>query len=457
MKKRIATFLLAMLMVISMGCARNQAQDSGTTTQETQETQTSQSQVSEPEEEIVLTFRTNMGTDDISSSRDWITRVASEFMAVNPNIKIELDHVDTESHRNKLKIEMAGGNPPDIIFTWGLDYSAPDAEAGMLLDLTPYLNADPEMKNVLLDVAWEAFTYDGKIMGAGIHGFTEGLFYHKEVFAQLGLTKVETYDEFLNAIEAAKNAGITPIAAGLKDRWAADFFAPMIFDRMCGYDMYQKIMNGEEKFLNDDYVLAAKMVQELAAMDAFSQSATGISYAEAYTILGTGQALLMGDGSWSIQTYQSDAFEEGTADKIGFINFPAIPNGKGDQKSLIYGVAPGYALSGKLSGSREAAAVSFFKKMMSKESMISFLEIESPIVPIAGEIDMSNISSNLFKEVMVVLSESTFQYDPYNDTMLPGLAEVWHDVHVELMDKISGSTAEELLQRLDDAYNEFYQ
>lgn len=409
------------------------------------------------EGDVTITFRSE-SDGETDARRLWMEDLAKEFMEENPNVTVEMDFVDNDTHRNKLKVEMAGGNPPDVFRTWGQDYSQPAAEAGMLLDITPYLDNDPEWKEGLQSVAWDIFTYDGKIMGAGTDGFVEGLFYNKKVCEELGITKLETYSDFLDAIEKAKAAGITPIAAGLKDSWSADFFAPMMLERMGGYQLYQDIIAGKASFVNDEYIAAIKLVQELAQNDAFVKDATGVSYSEAEAMLANGEALFMGDGSWAIRAFYSDSFAEGTGDNIGFVNFPSVPDGKGDPNSIIYGLSPGYAVSGKVTGEERKAAVAFFKKITCKESLEKLLAAETSILPIKGEMDLSN-SSKLYREVMEKLSalgDDVVKYSPYNDTMLPGLAEIWHDVNVAMMDKTYDVEPEELLQQLDDGYAQYY-
>ena len=117
------------------------------------------------EEKITLTLRhqdVGAGTEAASEA----TRIAVErFMDDHPNVTVNIETLDQDTHRQKLRAEMAGGMPPDLFFNWGYAEGEPYYEAGRLLDITDALNADPEWKDGFVDGIMDAFNY-----GDGTYG-----------------------------------------------------------------------------------------------------------------------------------------------------------------------------------------------------------------------------------------------------------------------------------------------
>ena len=98
--------------------------------------------------------------------------------------------------------------------------------AGVLVDLTPYFDADP-LKNDLYDYAREVGVYGGKNYIVPFNSSTPVLYYNKDIFARAGFTEeppLKTFDDIL-AISKTITAelgrqGISGIAApGQFARW----------------------------------------------------------------------------------------------------------------------------------------------------------------------------------------------------------------------------------------------
>jgi multiple sugar transport system substrate-binding protein len=69
--------------------------------------------------------------------------VADAFEARHPEIKVKIEVNDWSSYWQKLRVLVAGGNPPDIFAMDAPLY--PDWQSrGALLNLQPYLDADPK-------------------------------------------------------------------------------------------------------------------------------------------------------------------------------------------------------------------------------------------------------------------------------------------------------------------------
>lgn len=72
-------------------------------------------------------------------------KLASEWKKQNPDIKLVLQHIPTGNYVQKILTRIAGGNPPDIIFTEVNDFVMLKSKK-IFLDLTPFIEKDNEFK-----------------------------------------------------------------------------------------------------------------------------------------------------------------------------------------------------------------------------------------------------------------------------------------------------------------------
>src|SRR5512135_68786 len=67
--------------------------------------------------------------------------MANEYMVAHPNVKINITILENEAFKTKLTSVMQGGTPPDIFQSWGGGTMNDQITAGMLQDITSFLDA----------------------------------------------------------------------------------------------------------------------------------------------------------------------------------------------------------------------------------------------------------------------------------------------------------------------------
>lgn len=127
-----------------------------------------------------------------------------------------------------IPVALAAGQGPDIMYVSGPSYTATFAQEGLVLDLTPY-SEQYGWNDRLLDIAYQACTLDGKLYCLPGGLLVGGLYYNKDVFAEEGWNVPTTMDELISTMDAAKEKGYYPLAAGNKG-WKPcnDNFSSMI-------------------------------------------------------------------------------------------------------------------------------------------------------------------------------------------------------------------------------------
>ncbi|MBN2630337.1 MAG: ABC transporter substrate-binding protein [Rhodobacteraceae bacterium] len=152
--------------------------------------------------------------------------IIADFEAANPGIDIVTEHVGNYNDIvAKLQAAIPANRAPDAVILEVTRYGL-FADSGVLLDLTPYLDADP-LKADLFDFAREVGVYEGKNYIVPFNNSTPVMYYNREIMERAGFAEEpapKTYDDLLavskTVTEKLGGEGIYGIAApGQFARW----------------------------------------------------------------------------------------------------------------------------------------------------------------------------------------------------------------------------------------------
>lgn len=164
------------------------------------------------------------------------------------DVKAVLDLVTSADYQNKLQTVMSNpksDSAPDIFFNWADALMIQYARADVSAPLDEYMEKDPELKDNFLPSILDAAKVDGKYYGIPVRGVQPiVLFYNKKVLSDNGIEAPTTFDEFCDACEKLKSAGLTPIALGGGDQWPTLNWYSVIYQQVMGNDDVQKMMDG---------------------------------------------------------------------------------------------------------------------------------------------------------------------------------------------------------------------
>lgn len=147
----------------------------------------------------------------------WKT-IADSFHAAHPDITVNVEVADWDSYWEKLRVQMAGGTPPDI---FAMDAPLfPDWQSrGVLLNLQPYLDAEPALLDGVYPLTLQAYKTADGMFGLPRDFQTIVLYYNKDMFDAAGLaypTDAWTYDDLRTA---AKALTLDKNGDGTIDQW----------------------------------------------------------------------------------------------------------------------------------------------------------------------------------------------------------------------------------------------
>ncbi|EMT51933.1 extracellular solute-binding protein [Brevibacillus borstelensis AK1] len=391
--------------------------------------------------EVTLSLRHTQIKETSKTRLKILEDVVKKTEEKNPGLKIELEGMDENVNRDqKLKAEMAAGNPPKIFEMFGGADTKLYVKAGRLLDLTDFL-VESGLKDKFVNL--EEFTVDGRVYGLPIGGYAEGFFYNKKLFAELGLSVPKTWDEFIAVNEKLKAAGKVPLALAAKDGWVNAMLFNTILERNAGMPAIEGLVSGTHKWTDPEMVKALSDYASLVNADFFTKGALGLPYSDQGAQFLRGEAGMVFTGSWDATRYSGDEAGD-LKGQIGFFPFPAVSGGKGDQTSINAGYSNGFGFSKDLTEEQKQMVYAFIKEHFNEEVQKRML-VEDRVLPSMKLSDLSG-ADPLITEVIQTINNASSTWRAYDAVVQPPVKLAVENSLQELIGKVK--TPEQVAERL---------
>jgi len=335
-------------------------------------------------------LRIAMGSPGEAQIRVW-DDVAKQFEAANPGMKVELNYQDDDLYQTiGLQNLLNGRNAPDIYFEWTGNRLAQRVKDGFAADISSKFDSGP-LAGLFDDTTLDEYKIEDKIVMVPYSAdVTNVLWYNKQILADAGVQPPTSWEELLAVCDTLNAAGVTPIASGNKDLWAAGNWLSHMASRVVGEDAYVSTLGGTGKFATPEWEKAFGYITELADHKCVNESANSIDDNEGAQLFFQGKAAMHPIGSWLV----SWAIDEAPDLDFDYVNLPAMPDGAGNQDSVI-GVQTGFVINAKSAKVDKAAE---FMAMLNSDENVQKL-IEAEVTPLtksasAGQ-DIDSRSANL--------------------------------------------------------------
>lgn len=410
MKKRLTALALAALMTAGClsGCGGGgETTDEGASTESTGE-------------EIVINYPTfQCGVNTASPVVDQLIEEFNAEYAGKYRIQKE-DVPGDANYVDKIKVQLGTGDLPPVVYGGGYNLLDLALAKDVVVDLTSYVEADPEWKALYSDVALTTNSRDGKIYASSSEGSLVGYFYNKDLFEKAGIAEpAKTWDEFWEQCDKLKAAGITPLALDTADSaWVTSLWAGAMIATSGdeGYE-FMKQMNPidyNNQPTIDAFTNVQKMLQEYTTLDAI-----GGKYEHAANNFLSGQAAMIANGPWMIGDFSDETKTTADfADKVGVAIFPG---------NFVYD-APiqGYFVTKQDDPALEEAAVEMVKFFTSAHAQQVALEVQG-MVPASSTVEITETAKQnypLLVEFLDLTEGATVRTDNLQATMYPNLLDV---------------------------------
>jgi ABC-type glycerol-3-phosphate transport system substrate-binding protein len=249
--------------------------------------------------------------------------------------------------RNKIKLDLAANNLPDIFYYWSITSLAPMIEAKLLVDVNQYFAASKLNKAANFDPSGlAAYSLDGGKTAYAIPttGFKDMFLVNKNMFKKFNLQYPKTYDDLLAVSKVFAGNGIIPLAVGSKGGNPSHFFHAELAYQFMSLEEADKFKTGEYKFNSPVPLQAAERVLELAKARVFPKDTIGSGdFGPAVALYNDEKAAMI-----LAQTWSSSRFTQEAIDRSDFIVMPKITGAKYDPATFCVGnVNNGWAITKK--------------------------------------------------------------------------------------------------------------
>lgn len=370
-------------------------------------------------EKITITFQ-NIYPDPTDPKYGMLRKIVGQYESEHPNIKIELDSLNTDQQKLKLKTQAASKEVPDITIVNPSAQMKPFVDADLFAPLNEMVEKNG-LKGTFQEGILDYYTFDGNLYALPDGNNIALIYYNKSLFEQAGVKVPTTFEEMVEAVKQLKAKGITPIAIGEKDTWTGSFLFMNILLRTNGGPGFLKdVLDGKKTFDDPAFKEAVDAFQALVQAGAFQEGATSFDYNAGENLFKTGKSAMYFMGSWA--TGGIETAEVSKDGNVGVFKFPTV-GGKGDPNQFM--LAPGSAFAVSKNSKHLPETLDFLnyfmlnypKEAFAVKGAVGVAQTVDGDFKAAGYSDMAMEVLNMFKDV----KGGDLAFD---NTMNPGTAQV---------------------------------
>ncbi len=358
--------------------------------------------------------------------RDGLEEIFGQFQD-KTGIAVKDSPIGHEDFKTGILVRAAGNNLPDVFSYWAGARTQFVVDSGNLAPIDDMWAADGLDAVVAASIADGATKYDGAryLVPFGYH--YAGMFYNPHVMAKAGITEMPTsWDEFLAMCDTLKDAGITPIALGSKNRWPAQFWFDYLVLRTTGPDYRADLMSGKASYADAEVEKAMSLWKSLIDAGNFAPNSNADTWTDAADKVARGDAAMTLMGTWITGYWNGNDLTPG--DDYDFFEFPVIDAGVA--KAAV-GPVDGLVIS------KDAKNAAGAEKLLS--FLVSDPDVQAKWAGIQGalsanvNVDPSNYTVVMQHALEVINDADAFAFN-YDLATPPPVAEVGLSMFSQFMD-----------------------
>ena len=330
-----------------------------------------------------------------------IARIWDAFSQANPDIRVIREDLYNEPFHEKTSAYAAAGQLPDVVYVWPAGRSSTLHNTRLLKDLSSLVKQDgldKELSSTALDVSGQAAGYLAMlpITVTSSHAFYVNL----EVLNAAGLTPATTYAELKAQVPILRALGKeTAIMDNQSDWVMQSCLFSTIAGRFGGVGWEKKILDGQAKFTDPDFVNALAFIKTLYDDGVIQQSSLSAAYGDGLGRFANGEGAYFIDGDWRVgalitdQTTKQAIIPPARQDNFVMTVFPYIAEAQLN-KSTSTTLGTGYGISAAVpaGSAKEQAAWKLVKWMLSTDIQTFQVETGAISTPSNTTVDTSKMS-----------------------------------------------------------------
>ncbi len=178
----------------------------------------------------------------------------------------------TDIYSAQIRSSLITKDAPSLFIWWSTYRMEELANQNVLTDLSAVWDRH---KDEYTEDTRNAFTFNGEVYGFPINTEYWVVWYNKEVYAELGLTPPETWDEFIEICDTLVDNDITPLLSTINGRWPSFI---MFEELIVGQDpdLYVDLCEGRANYSDPRVRAAFELWAEMINKGYFTDPSTDV-------------------------------------------------------------------------------------------------------------------------------------------------------------------------------------
>lgn len=343
-------------------------------------------------------------------------------------IKIALEEIPgDQAYVDKMKMLLAANDLPDLVYAGGYNLLDPALAKQAPVDLTPYLNVDPEWKASFDQATLDFNSRNGKVYSLPDEKSLIGYFYNKELYAKAGIAEpAKTWEEFFQICDKLKAQGITPLSMDTADSgWLTGLWLDSLVATRSAQGLAWVNSSNKRNYETAEFIEAARTIQRMF-QNYTTKDAVGGKYENGANNFLSGKTAMIANGPWMISDFSDETkAPKGFIDKVGVALYPN--NGVFDAPML------GYFVAAK-DKAKADAAVQALKYFTSVEAESVGLELIGR-VPASTKVRVSDAVKQkypLLAQLLLLSQNAQARYNYNQATWYPNTLDVVSTIYPSL-------------------------
>ncbi len=374
---------------------------------------------------------------------------AQTYEKAHPGVKVEFDYLENEAFKAKLPTLLQSKDRPSLFHSWGGGVMYEQIDSGVCQDITAAIS-EGGFKDTFYPAGIQNFTYKDKTYGLPNDVAPIVFWYNKELVAKAGVdpTKIKYWDDFIDAVKKCQAAGITPLAAGGKDKWPLHFYPAMLMMRVLGKEGMQAAYEGKNGgFASPEVIKAFQLYHDLGALKPFQKGYLANTYGESAGTFHDGKTAFHLMGTWDITEGRADSSDQkGLPDeKLGWFFFPEVKDGKGHANDIFASV-DGWLVA----KDAPKETVDFMKVWLGKDFQDKLAEEGLFIPMVKGTAEV--IKEQFYKQIAQETEKSQWIQIAMDQLLGPDTGRVFNDASADIAE--GRMTAEQAAKTIEKSWEQ---
>lgn len=372
--------------------------------------------------------------------------LAAAFEAAHPGTRVKFTHQPDYEYKASLLGMLGSDEPPDVIHTWSGGHLKALADAGFARDLTDEMSRGWALE--FRPGALQNYTENGRIYGAPDSIALVSLWVNSRMLAEAGVApeQLSTWDGFIDGVKKLKQAGMTPLAIGGKDKWTFQMILGNLIEQTGRATVDAAIAGQGDGFRAAAIEEAARRLADLAALDPFQEGYETTDEGEAGKAFSQGRTAMVITGNWRLNTWRWNwnGGQDRMRAELRRLDFPGMTTAEG--KAMTYGGSDGYAVNAK----SPPMAVELLRVLTSRAVQTKMAEL-ADVVPAVSGSDLT-VADPVIGEVGKALLATSYHQLYLDQVLGPDVGEVLNNAAAGIAE---GTLAPaEAMRQVDVAWNE---